>query len=76
MSEAFGDRLTKMAEDLIIEVAEAPIETKIDAFKALSSFFIATTKLGKVAPDDADSGGASLPAMRQRIAAAANGGGK
>ena len=66
-----GDKLAQFAEDLIAEVEGAPIETRVTAFKALSAFYISRSKLGKVVPDDEETGG--LVAARERMRALAEG---
>lgn len=62
--------LTEMAHDLIRDVAEKDIETRIDAFKALSSFFLGRTKLGKREPPEPDISVSSMASMRDRVSKA------
>jgi hypothetical protein len=66
-----GDSLRTFAADLIREVKDADTETRLAAFKALSQFYIATTKLGDKVPQDDDEPG-GLPAMRAALKAVGN----
>jgi hypothetical protein len=62
-----GGSLRTFAADLIENVKEADTELQIAAFKAVSQFYIATTKLGDKVPQDDEPGG--LPAMRAAMKA-------
>lgn len=64
-----GEQLDDFATQLIEDVENAEVTDRIAAFKALSTFYIARTRLnGKVPADDEPSG---LPAMRAAMKAAA-----
>lgn len=62
-----------MALALIDEVEGAPVDVKVGAFKALSSFYLAASKSGRKALDEEDAGGLSIAAMRQSVAEAGEG---
>lgn len=68
-----GQKLTEMAESLIEEVRESSLDTKIDAFKAVSTFYTATARLGKKAVPEEDDGGISMKALRDRVQRASSG---
>lgn len=67
-TDDLGSSLREFADELIREVADKDTETRLAAFKALSQFYIATTKLGDKVPQDEDGPG-GLPAMRAALKA-------
>lgn len=67
-TDDLGSSLHKFAAELIADVQQADTPTKVAAFKALSQFYIATTKLGDKLPQDEDGPG-GLPAMRAALKA-------
>lgn len=71
-ARSLGEKLAEMAEDLIVQVAESPVDVKVSAFKALSAFWIAATKLEPEKPDEADAPG-TFGAFRANVKAAEGG---
>lgn len=69
-NSALGEKLHQMALKLIDEVEGEEADVKVAAFKALSAFYIQSTKCGSVPPEEADAGGVSMKEMRQRVAVA------
>lgn len=66
-----GSRIDDLAEKIAKEaLAHQSEEFRLDAFKALSSFFIQDTKLGRVPTDDEGGDVLNMHAMRERIRAA------
>lgn len=71
-ARSLGEKLAEMAEDLIVEVTGSSVEVKVTAFKALSAFWIAATKLEPDKPDEGDAPG-TFGAMRAAVKAAEGG---
>ena len=50
-----GKKLSKLADAILNEALEAPLETKLEAFKLLTPYWIGSEKI-KAKPDDDNDG--------------------
>lgn len=67
MSEKFDDQLSHLAQTIADAASgpDVPLSDRIDAFKALTSYYVGTSKLNKRPDDDEDGSFVSLQARIQ-----------
>ena len=54
-SSPIGKKLSKLADSILDEAMQAPLETKLEAFKLLTPYWIGSEKI-KAKPDDDNDG--------------------
>lgn len=67
--DLLGDELTKLAHGIIKDVSEQAIDKRVDALKAVTTFYLGKAKIDGKLKDDDDDPDAGLPGMRAKIRA-------